>query len=119
MMYEGTFGGTSMTRRNVIFTGYQATFPGDKFSTDVDLPGIEFVYRSSIKPPEEPEKTWDFYRKGDEYAAWEVYKDHLNEYRLDKKLLNMPPDRDWSKSIPIHTQDPHLRKLVMQENFEV
>lgn len=102
-------------------TSYSCVMNHNYMETDADLPGIKLRYGSSIDGPlsEELEKTWDFYGKDHQYGAWDVYKKHLNEYDLGSKLLNVPPDRDWSKSIPILTEDPQLRMLVLKENFDL
>jgi hypothetical protein len=55
------------------------------------------------------------YSSSDNYASWDMYKEHLEPYKLD--VIGLPPDRDWKRVLDIHTQDPHLRKLLINEKL--
>jgi hypothetical protein len=112
---DGIFGEPSATRRSVVFKRYQTDLSAN-FSTDVDLPGVGIAYKTAI--PGEKEGMLDLYKITDSYGSWDTYKEHLNEYRMDS--IKSSTDRDMKRLLlDIHTQDPHLRKLVLQENFEV
>ncbi len=79
---------------------------------DIDEDSMKGDVEEESQEEEREEKT---HSSTEAYASWDMYKEHLEPYKLD--VISLPPDRDWKKILDIHTQDPHLRKLAINEKL--
>lgn len=72
---------------------------------------------------ENKEDKGDFY-KHSTYEKRDLYKEDLKQYSLDALDVLMDTthftSQEWrQKQIDIHTQDPHLRKLVLKDKSPI
>lgn len=97
-------------------------FLDEDFIDNID-DGIDGDEKNGKKPEKDDEENdadgedrRHFY-KDDVYEKRDLYKDDMDQYSIDAMdvLMDTARKTERRKVIDVHTQDPHLRKLVLKE----